>query len=121
MISTLDENTNNMKKQIEHKSENLLALHKEIDNKAHELTKIKKEAESANKAKLEFIANISHELRTPLNAIMGYSEILKEDAEKAGNNSYCTSFTKIIAATESLLILINQALDLRAIKSHETI
>jgi len=35
------------------------------------------EAESANKAKVEFLASMSHELRTPLNAIAGYVDLLE--------------------------------------------
>ncbi|MCO5142330.1 MAG: response regulator [Oligoflexia bacterium] len=37
--------------------------------------------ESANRSKMEFLANISHEIRTPMTAIFGYAELLKEDGQ----------------------------------------
>ena len=52
-----------------------------------ELEKARSEAEGANEAKSLFLASMSHELRTPLNAIIGYSEMLIEDANDAGQQS----------------------------------
>jgi hypothetical protein len=74
-------------------------------------------AERANQAKSRFLANMSHELRTPMNAIIGYSEMLLEDADDAGDEDTAGDLRKIVAASKHLLALINDVLDLSKIEA----
>lgn len=74
-------------------------------------------AEAANQSKSQFLANMSHELRTPLNAIIGYSEMLKEEAEDEGAVHYVADLQKIHSAGKHLLGLINDILDLSKIEA----
>ena len=74
-------------------------------------------ATAASDAKSKFLANMSHELRTPLNAIIGYAEILDEEAEEDGLDSYRDDIQRILAAGRHLLSLINDVLDFSKIES----
>ena len=74
-------------------------------------------AEQANYAKSRFLANMSHELRTPLNAIIGYSEIVQEELEDEGLDSFSQDLKKINAAGTHLLGLINDVLDISKIEA----
>ncbi len=85
--------------------------------KNEELNLLSIKAESASKAKSDFLANMSHELRTPLNAIIGYSEMLIEEAEDDGLETYADDLNKINSSGEHLLTLINDILDLSKIEA----
>ncbi len=74
-------------------------------------------AESANRAKSTFLANMSHELRTPLNAIIGYSEMLKEEAEESGDETFVPDLERIRGAGKHLLSMIDDILDISKIEA----
>ena len=74
-------------------------------------------AEEATHLKSAFLANMSHELRTPMNAIIGYSEMLIEEVEEAGDSSYLLDLQKIRTAGKHLLALINDVLDFSKIEA----
>ncbi|MCT7949688.1 PAS domain S-box protein [Ancylothrix sp. C2] len=82
-----------------------------------ELERVAQAAEAANRAKSIFLANMSHELRTPLNAIIGYSEIIKEEAEDLGYVEVNSDLDKIRSAGYHLLNLINDILDISKIEA----
>ena len=71
----------------------------------------------ASEHKSRFLAHMSHELRTPLNAIIGYSEMLEEDAEAAGERARVEDLQKIKFSGKHLLGLINDVLDLSKIEA----
>jgi CheY-like chemotaxis protein/two-component sensor histidine kinase len=74
-------------------------------------------ADAANVSKSQFLTSMSHELRTPLNAIIGYSEILREEAEADERNTDIADIDRVLSAARQLLHLINEILDLSKIEA----
>ncbi len=72
------------------------------------------ESEQANLAKSTFLATMGHELRTPLNGVIGLTDILLSTALTSHQESCLQTVRN---SGESLLLLLNQLLDLSAIDS----
>ena len=72
-------------------------------------------ADTANRAKSEFLSSMSHELRTPLNAILGFSQVMVRDSSL--NNQHQQHLEIINRAGEHLLALINDILEMSKIEA----
>jgi len=79
-----------------------------------EAERLAREAETASLAKSEFLANMSHEIRTPMNAVIGYSDLLSNSVTDPQQRNYLDA---IRAGSRSLLMLINDILDLSRIEA----
>jgi len=74
-------------------------------------------AEAANRSKTEFLRNVSHELRTPLNSILGYSELVHEELSETGQTQIAEEVAQINRASQQLLALLKDLLDLSRIEA----
>ena len=75
-------------------------------------------ADTANRAKSEFLSSMSHELRTPLNAILGFSQVMVHDSSI--HSQHRQHLEIINRASEHLLSLINDILEMSKIESGRT-
>ncbi len=79
-----------------------------------ELRSTKDAAEAANKAKSEFLANMSHEIRTPMNGVLLAAELATAENPTPVQREYLDTIRN---SGESLLLLLNDLLDLSKIEA----
>ncbi|MCR5735498.1 MAG: hypothetical protein K6G22_12905 [Lachnospiraceae bacterium] len=73
------------------------------------------EADAANKAKTDFLSTMSHDIRTPMNAIIGLTTIAEKNITDV--ESTRERLRKISLASNHLLTLINDILDISKVES----
>ena len=89
----------------------------ERKNQDH-LTEALEMARAANEAKSAFLGSVSHDIRTPMNAIVGFITLLKDEAD---NPDVVLEYAgRIETASQHLLSLINDVLDINKIESGST-
>ena len=75
-------------------------------------------AQAANDAKSAFLSSVSHDIRTPMNAIIGFLTLMRDEVDNPG---IVMEYNKRIdAASQHLLGLINDVLDMNKIESGST-
>ena len=87
---------------------------RELLRTSEALVEARDRALRASRTKSVFLTNMSHELRTPLNAILGYSELMQEEAPCP---AVAADASRIHAAADHLLQLINDVLDVSKIEA----
>jgi CheY-like chemotaxis protein/nitrogen-specific signal transduction histidine kinase len=90
-----------------------------VEERTKELEEAIKKAEESDKLKTAFLANMSHEIRTPMNAIVGFSNLLSQSGFPPVQHE---EFIELIKKnSSSLLVLIDDILDLSKIQSNQLI
>ncbi len=109
------------KAQIERQKEEL-EMHRAyledlVKIRTHDLEQAKHKAEESDRLKTAFLANLSHEIRTPMNSIVGFSTLLS--AGVFDEEEQKDFIGHIQASSESLLVLINDIVDISRIEANQ--
>ncbi|NGM90658.1 response regulator, partial [Parapusillimonas sp. SGNA-6] len=97
-----------------HIQEEIIHKNQELELSRKALMQAHEEAEAARKSKEIFLANMSHEIRTPINGIVGIIQMLKSADLNSEHQDW---LHRLEMASDSLLLIINDILDISKIDS----
>lgn len=115
LVSALNESRARLVESLREREDMNRNLENTVLQRTQELVHAKDRAETANRAKSQFLAHMSHELRTPLNAILGFSQLMANDATATPDQR--EQLRIINRSGEHLLAMINDVLDLSKIEA----
>ena len=90
------------------------AITNELGESNRELKSMAEAAQTASRAKSQFLSNMSHEIRTPINAVLGMNEMILRETKESAVREYAEN---IRTAGTALLGLINDILDFSKIEA----
>ena len=100
-------------RKVNKRMEEMKAVEQKREYEAKILMLEKSAADSANKAKSDFLADMSHEIRTPINAVLGMNEMILRESKDDNILEYSSN---IKSAGHTLLSIINNILDFSKIE-----
>ena len=110
---------NSVARRQEEQLRQIRALNQKLEENAVVIAESVRRAETASKAKSDFLFSMSHDIRTPMNAIIGFTHLMEKSL---GDGEKCRDYlTKIQRSSDFLLSLINNTLEMARIDSGKVV